>query len=160
MDGMEALNPPSTGTDPNTAANQWASDWTESQWIRLLPDANALLLAWPLTEDGRRSIAVTTNAGNITGGSVPLWKAPFAVERQKDALMSSGDPSFDFNRFSYGLLITRMVEDTSGQLREVYVAVLLGDTTGNFSLCQGETWQRSRCFRVEARSLPKMFKHA
>lgn len=105
-----------------------ASQWSESEWIRLLPDSNALLQAWPLSVNGSRIIRKLPAGASISG-----WKDPRPWSAQDASL-------FNADRFSYAILISRLAPDTSGRAREIYACAFRSTGNGNFKLSDQPHW--------------------
>lgn len=112
---------PQESADEVQVRESLASEWTESEWVRLLPDAKSLLLAWPSALDGKRTLVLQSDGTTDVAG----WQDPYPwpVEASADFLST---------RFSYALLVSRMLPDTSGRLREIYHCALRGNGNGKF----------------------------
>jgi hypothetical protein len=115
------MEPPESSAETE-AREALASEWTESEWVRLLPDASALLLAWPAGVDGSRSVVLNKNGTLV----IPRWNNPLPCPEEQAS-------DFLETRFSYALLVSRLLPDTSGRLREIYQYALQGDGAGTFT---------------------------
>lgn len=107
--------------DKQAAVDLLASEWSESEWLRLLPDALALLLAWPADTSGRRRL---NHLGDIRT-QIDGWHDPVPWTPEDAA-------DFEPKRFSYAVLLSRLVPDISGRLREIYACALLQRSKGQF----------------------------
>jgi hypothetical protein len=115
------LAPGLSDEDKQAAVEVLASEWSESEWVRLLPDALALLLAWPADTSGRRRL---NHLGDIST-QIDGWHDPVPWTPDDAA-------AFEPKRFSYAVLLSRLVPDISGRLREIYACALLEHSKGQF----------------------------
>jgi hypothetical protein len=113
-----------TVKEKQAAVDLLASEWSESEWVRLLPDALALLLAWPAETNGHRRLS---HLGNISA-EIDGWHDPVPWTLDDAA-------KFEPKRFSYAVLLSRLVPDISGRLREIYACALLQNSKGQFVVC-------------------------